>query len=163
MKIVLMAVAVSPLALLASSISDDFFSEQELALGHAKVDQGVLKLTDLEDLESGFAPLSLPGPYVFWDIDGGQWVASFRARFQARVGGGPECPSQGFSFVFDLEIAKVEVPFRKAGGEVLGLVVSFDAVAVRVSLQSATEGNEIGEALRDHCVPRRSEGCGAVV
>ena len=98
------SVAVIFLAVVSSASGGTFTSDFSTdpggtAIGNAQIEDGVLKLTDLQDLIDGTASLPLNGSYILPAIDSGQKVASFTATFKARVGGGTEQAAQGFSFV----------------------------------------------------------------
>ena len=135
-------------SLYAGVLQDDFTDGGGRTLGKAKVDDGILKLVDLADVVGAAGGLPLQGSYVYEDIDGGQAVASFTAKFKARIGGGTERPAQGFSFVFAEDIATRTSPFREAGGGSQGLVVSFDTVnnIIVPGVSSVAEGNPLDEA-----------------
>lgn len=114
--------------------------------GKAKVDSGILKLTDLEDLDHGIL-LPLQGSCVLPILDPGQRVESFSARFRALIGGGTERPAQGFSFIFAPNLSP-NLLFMEGGGFTSGLVVSFDTVDNQQfqGASTTTEGNDPGDA-----------------
>ncbi|MBX3746496.1 MAG: hypothetical protein KF833_14405 [Verrucomicrobiae bacterium] len=113
-------------------------------LGRAKIDNGILKLQDLQELIDGEASLPMHGSYVFPEIDGGAKVASFVATFRASIHGGTEQGAQGFSFVLANDIEDRTSPFRESGGGSQGLVISFDTIDNLAGFEA--EGNQLGDA-----------------
>ena len=102
-------------------------------LGAAVIEDGILKLSDLNDLNDGTGNLPRHGSYILPDFNNGAIIGSFNAKFKARVGGGTERAAQGFSLVLANDLA-TDVPFREGGGTAdgggftTGLVVSFDTI-----------------------------------
>src|SRR5262249_48781874 len=84
-------------------------------IGAAVIEDGILKLTDLNDLNDGTGGLPRHGSYILPDFNSGAIIGSFNAKFKARVGGGTERPAQGFSFVLANDLA-TDLPFREGGG-----------------------------------------------
>src|SRR6266536_2632716 len=128
------------------TFTSDFSSDPGgTAIGNAQIEDGILKLTDLQDLIDGTASLPLNGSYILPAIDGGQRAASFTATFKARVGGGTEQAAQGFSFVLADDLpTDGTTTFREGGGTSQGLVVSFDTVVNQAGFNA--EGNDPGDA-----------------
>jgi hypothetical protein len=116
---------------------------QGIPVGSAKLDNGIVKLTDLQDLADGVASLPLNGSWILDDFNSGQRILSFTAQFKARVGGGTERPAQGFSFVLADDLSP-GVAFREGGGNSRGLVVSFDTIDNLEGFNA--EGNDPGDA-----------------
>ena len=132
-------------SLLAGTLTTDFNTDPGgLLLGKAKIENGILKLQDLQELLDGTSSLPMHGSYVFPEIDPGQKVAAFTASFRVSIHGGTETPAQGFSFVLAPDLATRTAPFREGGGDTTGLVISFDTVDNLPGFEA--EGNEPGDA-----------------
>ncbi len=130
---------------LAGNLNTDFSSDPGgLLLGKAKIEDGILKLQDLQELLDGTSALPMHGSYVFPETDPGQKVAAFTATFRVSIHGGTEIPAQGFSFVLAEDLATRSAPFREGGGDTTGLVISFDTVDNLPGFEA--EGNEPGDA-----------------
>src|SRR5437667_59937 len=133
------------------SLTTDFSTDPGgTLLGKAKIENGILKLQDLQEFIDGTSGLPMHGSYVFPTIDAGQKVASFTAAFTVSIHGGTETPAQGFSFVLASDIASLTDPFREGGatgegsGFSQGLIVSFDTVDNLPGF--GTNGNDPGDA-----------------
>src|SRR6266511_1280270 len=120
------------------------------ALGTARIENGILKLQDLQDIIDGTGNLPMHGSYTFAELDAGQKVASFTANFNASIHGGTETPAQGFSFVLANDLA-ADAPFREGGsttdngtGFSQGLIISFDTVDNLFGF--GANGNDPGDA-----------------
>jgi hypothetical protein len=115
-----------------------------------RIENGILKLQDLQDLVDGTATLPMFGSYVFPPMDAGQKVASFNAKFHVSIHGGTEQGAQGFSFVLASDIASFDTPFREGGatgegtGFSTGLIISFDTVDNAAGF--GANGNDPGDA-----------------
>src|SRR5262245_37459671 len=85
------------LPLRAGTFSSDFTTDPGGTLiGAAVVEDGILKLVDLNDLNDGTGNLPRHGSYILPDFNSGARIGSFNAKFKARMGGGTERPAQGF-------------------------------------------------------------------
>src|SRR5947208_6719052 len=133
------------------SLTTDFSTDPGgTLLGKAKIENGILKLQDLQEFIDGTSGLPMHGSYVFPTIDAGQKVASFIADFKVSIHGGTETPAQGFSFVLANDIASLTDPFREGGatgegsGFSQGLIVSFDTVDNLPGF--GANGNDPGDA-----------------
>jgi len=120
-------------SLQAATLNSNFTADPGgVLLGKAKLDAGVLKLQDLQDLVDGTAALPLHGSYIFPQIDS-EKVASFNAKFKASIHGGTDTAAQGFSLVLANDL-DANTPFREGGGTAdgggftQGLVISFDTL-----------------------------------
>ena len=134
-----------------ASFTTDFSTDPGgTALGKAKIENGILKLQDLQEYIDGISGLPMFGSYVFQPIDGAQKVASFTADFNVSIHGGTETPAQGFSFVLADDIAGFTDPFREGGataegsGFSQGLIISFDTVDNLAGF--GANGNDPGDA-----------------
>ncbi len=118
-----------------------------LALGVAEIDNGVLKLTNLN--ADPPKPLPQNGSYILPDFNNGAAIQSFTATFKAAVGGGSSLGAQGFSFVLGGDLS-TETAFREGGGTgdgtgfSNGLIISFDTIDNLAG--SNANGNDPGDA-----------------
>ncbi|MBI2924182.1 MAG: hypothetical protein HYY24_00575 [Verrucomicrobia bacterium] len=134
---------------LAGTLSSDFTDDPGgLLLGKAKIEEGFLKLQDLQELVDGTSSLPMHGSYILPQIDA-EKVASFTATFKASIHGGTEQAAQGFSFVLANDLDQ-STPFREGGatgdgaGFTTGLVISFDTVDNLAGFSA--NGNDLGDA-----------------
>ncbi|MCI0536869.1 MAG: hypothetical protein L0Z50_16765, partial [Verrucomicrobiales bacterium] len=131
---ILSVVASVSVSLHAGTFTANFSSDPGgTPIGAAVIEDGILKLVDLNDLNDGTGNLPRHGSYILPDFNNGAIIGSFNAKFKARVGGGTERAAQGFCLVLANDLA-ADVPFREAGGTAdgggftAGLVVSFDTI-----------------------------------
>ncbi|MEK7676214.1 MAG: hypothetical protein AAB676_10330, partial [Verrucomicrobiota bacterium] len=143
----MLSVALTPA--IAGTLSSDFTTDPGgLLLGKAKIEDGVLKLQDLQELIDGTSSLPMHGSYILPQIDA-EKVASFTATFKASIHGGTEQAAQGFSFVLANDLDQTS-PFREGGatgdgaGFTTGLVISFDTVDNLAGFSA--NGNDLGDA-----------------
>jgi hypothetical protein len=140
-----LALLLLPAGLRAGSLQADFTDDPGgVPLGKAKIDNGILKLQDLQEYIDGVSGLPMHGSYVFPPLDGDARVAGFTATFRASVHGGTEQPAQGFSLVLAEDIGGFTAPFREGGGSSTGLVISFDTIDNLAGFDA--EGNQLGDA-----------------
>jgi len=133
----------------AANFNSDFSVDPAgLPLGKAKIEGGILKLNDLQELIDMTGNLPMFGSYILPQIDT-EKVASFTATFKASIHGGTEQAAQGFCFVLANDLDQ-STPFREGGatgegtGFTTGLVISFDTVDNLAGF--GANGNDPGDA-----------------
>ncbi|MCZ7636520.1 MAG: hypothetical protein M5U12_11150 [Verrucomicrobia bacterium] len=110
-----------PAGLWAGTLQTDFTVDPGgVPLGKAKIDNGILKLQDLQEYIDGESGLPMHGSYVFPPLDGDARVAAFTATFRVSIHGGTEQPAQGFSLVLAEDIGGLTAPFREGAAAARG-------------------------------------------
>ena len=150
--------------ILSANFDDGSTPATAVVAGTAMVDAGVVKLTE--------AVNGVTGSLNIGDLNGGQTVSAFTAKFSLRIGGGTSTPADGFSFVWANDL-DVNAAYGEDGSGT-GLIVSFDtydnvggeapAIDIRwggsevVSRKLPISAIQTGDAFADVIIRLESDG-----